>query len=87
MSTLRLAAWTRRANDRWCGQDAGRPTGCAPDPIEEAFELVEHGVITEQDFRELTFVNPVRLHGGANPAFFDGSVCEAAARRALAEDA
>jgi len=57
------------------------------DPIEEAYELVEHGVITEQDFRELTFVNPVRLHGGANPRFFDGSVCEDAAARVLAEDA
>ena len=57
------------------------------DPIEEAYELVEHGVITEQDFRELTFVNPVRLHGGANPRFFDGSVCEHAAARVLAEDA
>jgi hypothetical protein len=57
------------------------------DPIEEAYELVERGVITEQDFRELTFVNPVRLHGGANPRFFADTVCEAAATRVLAEDA
>ena len=57
------------------------------DPIEEAFELVEHGVITEQDFRELTFVNPVRMHAGANPRFFAGTVCEAEAARVLAEEA
>jgi hypothetical protein len=57
------------------------------DPVEEAFELVEHGVISEQDFRELTFLNPVRLHGGANPSFFEGSVCDAAAGRVLAEGA
>ena len=36
MSTQRVAAWTLREYDRWCGQDAGRPTGCAPDHIEEA---------------------------------------------------
>ena len=56
------------------------------DPIEEAFELVEHGVITDRDFRELTFVNPVRLHGSANPRFFEGTVCEDAAAGVLSEE-
>ncbi len=56
------------------------------EPIAEAYELVEHSVITERDFRELTFLNPVRLHAGANPAFFAGTVCEAAAIAVLAED-
>ena len=42
------------------------------EPVAEAYELVEHGVITERDFRDLTFVNPVRLHAGPNPEFFDG---------------
>jgi hypothetical protein len=55
------------------------------EPVAEAFELVEHGVITEQDFRDLTFVNPVRLHAGPNPQFFEGTVCEDAATQALAE--
>jgi hypothetical protein len=55
------------------------------EPIAEAYELVEHGVITERDFGDLTFVNPVRLHAGANPRFFEGTVCEAAATQALAE--
>jgi predicted TIM-barrel fold metal-dependent hydrolase len=55
------------------------------EPVAEAFELVEHGIITERDFRELTLVNPVRLHAGPNPQFFDGTVCESAAAAALAE--
>jgi predicted TIM-barrel fold metal-dependent hydrolase len=55
------------------------------EPVAEAFELVEHGVITERDFRDLTFVNPVRLHAGPNPQFFERTVCEAAATQALAE--
>ena len=56
------------------------------EPVAEAFELVEHGVITERDFRDLTFVNPVRLHAGANPEFFDGHGVRGAPRRAaLAE--
>ena len=42
------------------------------EPVAEAYELVEHGVITERDFRDLTFVNPVRLHAGPEPEFFDG---------------
>jgi predicted TIM-barrel fold metal-dependent hydrolase len=56
------------------------------EPVAEAFELVEHGVITERDFRDLTFVNPVRLHAGPNPKFFEGTVCAAAAAEALAEE-
>ncbi len=42
------------------------------EPVAEAFELVEHGVITERDFRDLTFVNPVRLHAGPNPDVLRG---------------
>ena len=55
------------------------------DPVAEAYELVERSVIDERAFRELTFVNPVRLHGGANPDFFAGTVCETAAEDARAE--
>jgi predicted TIM-barrel fold metal-dependent hydrolase len=53
------------------------------EPIAEAFELVERGLLTESQFRELTFLNPVRLHGAANAAFFAGTVCETAAADAL----
>ncbi len=53
------------------------------EPIAEAFELVERDLLTENQFRELTFLNPVRLHGAANGAFFAGTVCETAAADAL----
>ena len=50
------------------------------EPVEEAYELVEDGLIGEREFRELMFLNPARLHAGMNPAFFDGTVCERAVR-------
>src|SRR5260370_874874 len=43
---------------------------------EEAWELVEHGLITEDDFRDFVFTNPVSLWTGMNPAFFKGTVVE-----------
>ena len=39
------------------------------EPVAEAWELVERGTIGEPEFRELTFLNPVRLHVGMNPDF------------------
>ncbi len=52
--------------------------------LEEAWELVEHELIDEEAFRELTFTNPVALHGLMNPEFFKGTVVEGAAERELA---
>jgi hypothetical protein len=46
--------------------------------IPEAFELVEKGCITEQDFREFTFANAAQLHTRNNPGFFKGTVVEQA---------
>jgi hypothetical protein len=46
--------------------------------IPEAFEMVETGFVTEQDFRELTFTNAARLHTRNNPNFFKGTVVEQA---------
>jgi hypothetical protein len=43
---------------------------------EEAHELVDHGLITEEDFREFVFVNPVHLWTDMNPDFFKGTVVE-----------
>ena len=54
------------------------------EPVEEAYELVEQGLISEGEFRELTFLNPLRLHAGMNPDFFAGTVCEEAAAEAVA---
>ncbi len=56
------------------------------EPIAEAFELVEHGLMSEREFRELTFLNPARLHAGPNPGFFAGTVVEEAVTDALADD-
>ncbi len=42
-------------------------------PLPEAYELVEDGLITVDDFRDFTFTNAVRLWGTQNPRFFDGT--------------
>jgi predicted TIM-barrel fold metal-dependent hydrolase len=43
------------------------------DPLPEAWELVEDGHITADDFRDFTFANAVRLWGTQNPDFFAGT--------------
>lgn len=53
------------------------------EPVEEAYELVEDGIIGEGEFRELMFLNPARLHAGMNPDFFAGTVVETAVQAAL----
>jgi predicted TIM-barrel fold metal-dependent hydrolase len=55
-------------------------------PVAEAFGLVERGLIGEREFRELMFLNPARLHAGANPDFFKGTVVETAVGDALDRD-
>jgi hypothetical protein len=44
------------------------------DPLPEAFELVEDGFLTDDNFRDFTFANAVRLWGTQNPRFFEGTV-------------
>jgi predicted TIM-barrel fold metal-dependent hydrolase len=46
--------------------------------VEEAWEMVEHGLFTSEDFRDFTFGNPVRFFTGGDPGFFKGTVVEAA---------
>jgi predicted TIM-barrel fold metal-dependent hydrolase len=53
------------------------------DVLPEAFEMVEKGFMTEQDFREFTFSNAARLHTGTNPDFFKGTVVEQAVAEEL----
>jgi predicted TIM-barrel fold metal-dependent hydrolase len=48
------------------------------DVTSEAYELIEHGLITEADFRDFVFANPARLWTGMNPDFFKGTRVEAA---------
>jgi len=57
------------------------------DPLPEAFELVEHGLLTEDNFRDFTFANSVRLWGTQNPKFFEGTVVAKQAAALLAETA
>jgi hypothetical protein len=42
--------------------------------LEEAWEMVEHGWLTEDDFRAFMFTHPVRFFTRTNPAFFKGTV-------------
>lgn len=46
------------------------------DVLTEAYELVDEGLLTEEDFRDFVFGNPVRLWGETNPDFFKGTVIE-----------
>jgi predicted TIM-barrel fold metal-dependent hydrolase len=57
------------------------------DVLPEAYELLEHEMITEDDFRDFMFANAVRLHGEMNPDFFKGTVVEEAAAAVLAKSA
>ena len=50
----------------------------------EAWELVEHGLIGEHDFRDFVFTNPLRLHASMNPDYFAGTVVEQAVADAIA---
>jgi predicted TIM-barrel fold metal-dependent hydrolase len=41
--------------------------------LADAWELVEDGLLTEDDFRDFVCTNPARLFTGANPEFFAGT--------------
>ena len=51
--------------------------------VAEAYELVESGAITEEDFRGFTFTNAVTFYGGMNRDFFKGTIVEAEADKVL----
>ena len=52
---------------------------------EEAYELVEDGKITEDNFRDFVFVNPVHFWAALNRDFFTGTAVEAEAAAVLGE--
>jgi predicted TIM-barrel fold metal-dependent hydrolase len=54
------------------------------DVVPEAYELVEHELLTEDDFRDFMFENAVRFWGEVNPDFFKGTVIEKPAAEVLA---
>jgi predicted TIM-barrel fold metal-dependent hydrolase len=53
------------------------------DAAYQAWELVEHGLINEDDFRDFVFVNAVRAKTDLNPDFFKGTRVEAEVARLL----
>lgn len=44
--------------------------------VEEAYEMVEKELMSEADFYDFTFRNPVRFFAGMNPDFFTGTAVE-----------
>ena len=46
--------------------------------VEEAWELVDDGLISEVDFRDFTFVNAASMWKEADASFFAGTVVEEA---------
>jgi hypothetical protein len=54
-------------------------------PLPEAYELVEEGHITKDNFRDFVFGNTVRLWGTQNPRFFEGTMVAKAAAAELAK--
>jgi predicted TIM-barrel fold metal-dependent hydrolase len=52
--------------------------------LPEAFELVEEGLITSEDFRDFVFGNAVRFWSRGNPNFFKGTRVEKQADEAAA---
>lgn len=46
------------------------------EPLAESWDLVEQGVISEDDFKALVFGNPYRFYTEANPNFFAGTAIE-----------
>jgi hypothetical protein len=51
----------------------------------EAYEGVEDGLITEEDFRDFVFANPARFWTAVNPSFFKGTAVETQVQKFLAE--
>ena len=46
------------------------------EPLEEAFELVERGILDAESFREFVGTNPLRFYSSLDPSFFAGTAVE-----------
>jgi hypothetical protein len=49
----------------------------------EAYELVEQGLLSEADFRDLVLTNAVKFWTSTNPHFFQGTIVEEAVNQIL----
>jgi len=56
------------------------------DVLPEAYELVEDGLLNDEEFRDFVFTNAVRLYAGMNPNFFKGTRIEADVDQVLANE-
>src|SRR6202035_2394027 len=45
-------------------------------PVEEAYELIEHGILDPDAFRDFVFTNPLRFYSSVDPDFFVGTAIE-----------
>ncbi|MFM2130047.1 MAG: hypothetical protein RL477_1593 [Pseudomonadota bacterium] len=54
--------------------------------LAESYELVEDGLITEDDFRDFTFTNMVKLQAALNRDFFKGTAVAAEAQKVIDRD-
>lgn len=88
----RLAAWAFKAEHNAFGATLSATLGSdighfdvknMADVVAEAHELVDDGLLTDDDFADFSFRNTVRLVGGMNPSFFDGTAVEAEAASVL----
>ncbi len=52
--------------------------------LSEAYSLVDAGLISGDNFKDLTYRNPMNLHLKMNPGYFKGTVVESAADELLA---
>ena len=55
------------------------------EPLHEAFELVEHGILDADQLREFVFVNPIRFYASLNPEFFAGTAIETEAAAVVSQ--
>ena len=55
------------------------------DVLREVWEMVEDGLLSEADLRDLTFRNPLELHTRMNPDFFNGTSIEDAVALELSD--
>lgn len=56
------------------------------DVLGEAYEGVEDGVLSQDNFRDFVFANPVRLWTSMNPDFFVGTAIESQVRACVTQD-
>lgn len=54
--------------------------------VTEAYELVEKGLITDDDFRAFAYTHPAEFYAGVNPKFFEGTKIEREVRGFLSQE-